>query len=49
MFIGYCETHEKYVYKFLNIATKKTMMYRDVIGLNKTYSQHIENTQVDFV
>jgi hypothetical protein len=49
MFIGYLDTHEKDVYKFKNIAYKKTMMSRDVIWLNKTYSQHMEITQVDFV
>jgi hypothetical protein len=31
MFIGYSDTHEKDVYKFMNIATKKTMMSKDVI------------------
>jgi hypothetical protein len=49
MFIGYLETHENDVYKFMNSATKKTMMSRDVIWLNKTYFQHVEITQVDFV
>jgi hypothetical protein len=43
MFIGYSDTHEKDVYKFMNIATKKTMMSRDVIWLNKTYSEHMQN------
>jgi hypothetical protein len=32
----------------MNIATKKTMLSRDVIWLNKTYSQHMGITQVDF-
>jgi hypothetical protein len=49
MFTGYSDTHEKYVYKFMNIAIKKTMMSRDVIWLNKTYSEHMQITQVDFV
>jgi hypothetical protein len=49
MFIGYSDTHVKDVYMFMNIATKKTMMSRDVIWLNKTYSEHMEITQVDFV
>jgi hypothetical protein len=49
MFIGYSDTHEKDVYKFMNIATKKTMMSRDVSWLNKTYSERTQITQVDFV
>jgi hypothetical protein len=41
MLIGYSDTHKKDVFKFMNIATKKTMMARDVIWLNKTYSKHM--------
>jgi hypothetical protein len=33
----------------MNIETKKTMMSRDVIWLNKTYSEHMKITQVAFV
>jgi hypothetical protein len=44
MFIDYSNTHEKDVYKFMNIATNKTMMSRDVIWLNKTYSERMEIT-----
>jgi hypothetical protein len=46
-FIGYYDHHEKDVYKFLNIHTKKPIFSRDVIWLNKTYSQHIGETQVE--
>jgi hypothetical protein len=49
MFNGYLDTHKTDVYKFMNIATKKIMMSRDVIWLNKTHSQHMKITQVDFV
>jgi hypothetical protein len=49
MFVGYSNLHEKDVYQFMNIATKKTMFSRDVIWLNKTYSQHMGISQVDYV
>jgi hypothetical protein len=32
----------------MNIATKKTMISREVIWLKKTYSQHMVISQVDF-
>jgi hypothetical protein len=47
IFIGYSDHHEKDVYKFLNIHTKKPIFSRDVIWLNKTYSQHIGITQAE--
>jgi hypothetical protein len=49
MFTGYSDTHEKDVYKFMNIATKKNRMSRDVIWCNKAYSENMQITQVDFV
>jgi hypothetical protein len=49
MFVGYSDIHEKDVYQFMNIATKKTMLSRDVIWLNKTYSQYMGISQVDYV
>jgi hypothetical protein len=33
----------------MNIATKKSMFSRDVFWLNKTYSQHMGISQVDFI
>jgi hypothetical protein len=33
MFVGYSNIHEKDVYQFMNIATKKTIFSRDVIWL----------------
>jgi hypothetical protein len=33
----------------MNISTRKTLMSRDVIWLNKTYSEHMEITEKDFV
>jgi hypothetical protein len=36
MFVGYSKIHEKDVYQFMKIATKKTMFSRDVIWLNET-------------
>jgi hypothetical protein len=47
IFIGYSDHHEKDVYKFLNIQTKKPIFSRDVIWLNKTYSQHMGITQIE--
>jgi hypothetical protein len=41
MFVGFSDIHEKDVYQFMNIATKKTMFSRDVIWLNKIYSQYM--------
>jgi hypothetical protein len=48
IFIGYSDHHEKDVYKFLNIHTNKPILSRDVIWLNKTYSQLVVKTQVEF-
>jgi hypothetical protein len=39
MFVGYSDIHEKEVFQFMHIATKKKMFSRDVIWLDKTYSQ----------
>jgi hypothetical protein len=47
IFIGYSDHHEKDVYNLLNVHTKKPIFSRDVIWLNKTYSQHMERTQVE--
>jgi glyoxylate utilization-related uncharacterized protein len=49
MFVGYSYIHEKDVYQFMNIATQKKMFARDVIWLNKTYSQYAGISQVDYV
>jgi hypothetical protein len=49
MFVGYSNIHEKDVFQFMNKATKKTMFSSDVIWLNKTYSQHMGISQVDFI
>jgi hypothetical protein len=49
MFVGYAEFHEKDVYKFWHLSTNKTLMSRDVIWLNKTYSYHTDITKVTFV
>jgi hypothetical protein len=46
IFIGYSDHHEKDVNKLLNIHTKMPLFSRDVIWLNKTYSQHMEINQV---
>jgi hypothetical protein len=46
IYIGYYDHHEKDHYKVLNIHTKKPIFSKDVIWLNKTYSQHIGITQV---
>jgi hypothetical protein len=40
VFVGYSNIHEKHVYQFMKIATKKAMYSRDVLWLNKTYSQY---------
>jgi hypothetical protein len=48
IFIGYSDHHEKDVYKFLKIHTKKPKFSRDFILLIKTYSQHMGITQVEF-
>jgi hypothetical protein len=49
MFVGYSDIQEKDVYQFMHIATKKTMFSRDVIWLNKTYSQIMGISQVEYV
>jgi hypothetical protein len=49
MFVGNSNIHEKDVYQFIIVATKKTMLSRIVIWLNKIYSQHKEIPQVDFI
>jgi hypothetical protein len=49
MFVGYSDIHEKDVYQFMSIATKKTMFSRDDIWLNKTYSQYTGISQVDYM
>jgi hypothetical protein len=36
MFVGYSNIHEKDVYQFMTIETKKTMFSRDVIFQNTT-------------
>jgi hypothetical protein len=36
MFVGYSEFHEKDVYKFWHFETKKALISRNVIWLNKT-------------
>jgi hypothetical protein len=46
--IGYFNHHEKDEYKLLNIYTKKPIFSIDVIRINKTNSQHMGKTQVDF-
>jgi hypothetical protein len=33
----------------MNIATKKTLFSRDIICFVKTYSQHMEILQVEFI
>jgi hypothetical protein len=47
IFIGYSDHHEKDVYKFLNIRSKKPIFSRDVIWFNKTYSKQMGITQVE--
>jgi hypothetical protein len=49
LFVVYSNFHEKDVYQFMNIATKKTMFSRYIILLNKTYSQHMGISQVDLI
>jgi hypothetical protein len=49
MFVGYPVLHEKDVYKFWNLATNKTLISRDVIWFNKTYSVHMDITKVNFM
>jgi hypothetical protein len=49
MFIGYSEFHEKDVYKFWHLSTNKTLISRDVIWLNKTYSDDMNITKVNFI
>jgi hypothetical protein len=49
MLIGNAKIHEKDVYHFVNMATKKIKFSRVVIWLNKTYSQHMGISQVDFI
>jgi hypothetical protein len=48
LFVGYLSIHEKYVFMFMYIS-KKTMFSRDVICLNKTDSQPMGISQVDFI
>jgi hypothetical protein len=40
MFVGYSEFHEKDVYKFWHLATNMTLISRDVVWFNRTYSDH---------
>jgi hypothetical protein len=47
MFVGYSSIHEKDVYQFMNIATKKTMISSDVIWMNNTFSHHMGISRVD--
>jgi hypothetical protein len=47
MFVGYSEFHEKDVYKFWHLATNKALISRDVIWLNKTFSDHMDITKVN--
>jgi hypothetical protein len=49
MFVGYSEFHEKDVYKFWHLATNKALISRDVIWLNKTYSDHMDITKVNYM
>jgi hypothetical protein len=48
IFIGYSDHHENDVYKFQNIHTKKPLLSRNVIWINKAFSQHMGITQVEF-
>jgi hypothetical protein len=49
MIVGYSDIHKKDVYQFMNVATKNTMFSRDDISLNKTDSQYMGISQVDYV
>jgi hypothetical protein len=49
IFVGYSEFHEKDVYKIWHLATNKTLISRDVIWLNTTYSEHMDITKVNFM
>ena len=40
MFVGYAESHEGGVYRFLNIHTKRIIMSRDVRGLNIVWKHY---------
>lgn len=40
MMIGYCESHSRGTYRFLNMTTKKVMMSRDVTWPNCLYGDH---------
>jgi hypothetical protein len=47
--VGYSEFNEKDVYKFLHLATKKALISRDVIWINKTYSDYMDITKVNYI
>jgi hypothetical protein len=49
MFVGYSEFHEECVYKFWHLATNKALISKDVIWLNKTYSDHMDITKVNYM
>jgi hypothetical protein len=46
MYVGYSE---KDVYKFWHLATNKSLISRDVIWLNKTNSDHVDTTKVNYI
>ena len=48
MLLGYAQNHNGGTYHMLNLCTKCTVLIRDVIWLNETYSEYLsrkENTK----
>ena len=50
MFLGYAQNNTGRTYRMLNIRTKRMVLIRDIIWLDKTYGKYVsrkENTKAD--
>ena len=45
MFVGYADDHAGYVYRFINIQTKKVILSRDAQWLNLFWKHYKNETQ----
>jgi hypothetical protein len=47
LWVGYPTNHAEDVYKFMNLKTKKVIMSRNIIWLNKKYAEYKGITAVN--
>ena len=45
IFLGYAQNHTGGIYLMLNLRTKRIVLIRDVIWLNKTYGEYISRKE----